>query len=142
MDTISTEILKLISSYLSCYLIDTSFYMTSKYLYSLQKCKLVKFKSLCACSYHTKKKYIFNAIFTLKDKEIEFEKYGSIYAIHFNSNKALKLSKKYRPMFGEVSRHMLHYCSKGLVVFLFTLRVVQTLEHAHNINIFMQARVA
>ena len=109
MDTISTEIFKLISSYLSCYLIDTSFYMTSKYLYSLQKCKLVKFKSLCACSYHTKKKYIFNAIFTLKDKEIEFEKYGSIYAIHFNSNKALKLSKKYLPMFGEVS----HYCCNG-----------------------------
>jgi len=99
MEHISIDILKKIRSYLPCYLKDKGFFLSNKLHNSLHCCKLIKFRSLIACKYHTIEKYLFNSIITLQDSEKEFKKYNSLYSIHFSSRKAFLLSKRYFRLF-------------------------------------------
>lgn len=109
MECLPIDILKKIRSYLSCYLLDKNFFLTNTLNNSLHCCNLIKYKSLVACKYHSKEKFLFNSIITLQEAEAEFKKYKSIYSIHFNTRKAFLLSEKYLELFGTVN----HYCCNG-----------------------------
>ena len=109
MENICTDILKNIKSYLGCYLSNKGFYQVNKRHNSLYNCKIIAYKSIQACVKHTRKKYLFNSIYQLKDAYQELNRYKYVHSIHFESLKAFNISRKYFNDFGEID----HYCCQG-----------------------------